>query len=400
MALAINEALQKKVVDTKLRMDALVNDPLSNFSGSYNGTSKKAPIDATTIVVSSPDTTTQTVGLVKALSGAGVQGRESAVGNEEEMSTLELKLYANSWGNAVSTETYGVDFVRQNAVKVYSQVQPELSRWAGQVMGMKKRQALNELYSYEQLAAPVSRVAGLNINYYAANANSLITRGTLTTFQTNIADTVDAIAAAPSNYTASIDMLNKLSRLAQTAWQIEPMILDGQESYLVILPFIQFEKLFGQNATPSSYTDLAKFDSSAKIINGMSAFKYSNLVIMADPRNSVVSSAAGSAADLTFSYKNAGGAYNTTPLANVASIGYLLGKGALFEMVNEDLHFENEIENYGRDKGIGAFCTKSWTLGQYYTGGDFNPATDYGDTDYASANLRNKSSVVLLFGNS
>jgi len=391
MAYVTNPALQKKVIETKLREESLVADPLSNFTGSYDGSTKKAPIDAVTVVVNSPDTTRSVVAVKRALIGSGVEGRESAKGNEEALRTSELDLYANSWGNAVPTETYGVDYVRQNAIKIYKEAQPELSRWGGQMIGMKKRQALNEIYSYEQTKAPVSRTLGLNGNFYAIGSSAFVSRGAnLAAYKASISAVVDAVGAAPATYRATIDNLNLLAELTQTVKQIEPITIDGDECYLLLVPFNQFRQLY--NVGSGSQTDLAKFDASGKIINGMTAFKYSNFVIMADPRFSQASAAGGG--ELQFSYKGPNLIPTAANLANVANVGYVLGKAALYEMKNEDMHFEEDVDNYGRDRGIGMFCTKSYTLSQFLDGEGFDGATVYNSTEFY-----NKNSVVVLFGN-
>lgn len=390
MAYTPNAALQKKVVEARLREEALVGDPLSNFTGSYDGSTKKAPIDSVTVTVNSPDTTRFTVGVRRALVGTGVEGRQSAKGNEEDLRTSELDLYANSWGHAVPTETYGVDYVRQNAVKIYKAAQPELSRWGGQMIGMKKRQALNEIYSYEQVAAPVGRTLGLNGNFYQMGATGFVTRGaSLTAYKSNLSTAIDTVAGTPATYEANINNLNLLAELAQTVKQIEPLTIGGDECYLLLLPFNQWRKLFDDGN--GSFTDLAKYDSSGKIINGLSAFKYSNLIIMGDPRFSQASSDGAGATQ--FSYKGPNLTPTGTNLANVANVGYLLGKGAMYEMKNEDMHFEEDVTNYGRDRGIGMFCTKSYTLTQFLDGEGFN-----GSTDYTSTSFYNKNSVVILFG--
>lgn len=393
MAYVAPEALQKKVIETKLRQEALVGDPLANFTGSYNVLTKQIPIDSTIITVNSSDTTRFTVGVRRALIGTGVEGRESAKGREEDLRTSEMDIYANSWGHAVPTETYGVDYVRQNAVKIYKEAQPELSRWGGQMIGMKKRQALNEIYSYEQVKAPVSRTLGLNGNIYAMGASAFAARGaSLAAYVSTISTLVTTVATTPATYRATLDNLNLLVELASTVKQIEPMTIDGMESYLLILPMNQWRKLFGQNATPSSFTDLAKYDNSGKIINGITAFKYSNLIIMGDPRYSQASSDGAGA--LQFSYKGPNLTPTGTNLAKVANIGYLLGKGSLYEMVNEEMHFEMDVDNYQRDKGIGMFCTKSYTLAQFLDGTGFGAGTDYSSTDFY-----NRNSAVILFGN-
>ncbi|MGY8927326.1 MAG: hypothetical protein ACKVJC_08530, partial [Flavobacteriales bacterium] len=336
------------------------------------------------------DTTRFTVGVRRALIGTGVEGRQSAKGNEEDLRTSELDLYANSWGHAVPTETYGIDYVRQNAIKIYKAAQPELSRWGGQMIGMKKRQALNEVYSYEQTAAPVGRTLGLNANFYAMGSTGFVARGSdLATYVGNIGTTVALVNDTPASYDTDINNINLLAELAQTVKQIEPLTIGGDECYLLLLPMNQWRKLYDTGA--GSYTDLAKYDNSGKIINGMQAFKYSNMIIMGDPRFSVASTTAGS--DLQFSYKGPNLTPTGTNLAKTANVGYLLGKGALYEMKNEDLHFEEDVDNYGRDRGIGMFCTKSYTLTQFLDGTGFVSGTNYNSTD-----LYNRNSIVILFG--
>ena len=64
----------------------------------------------------------------------------------------------------------------------------------------------------------------------------------------------------------------------------------------------------------------------------------------------------------------------------------ILGKGALFEFTNEAIHWEEDVTDYGKNKGVGIFCSQSWTLGQYV-----NTAS------VTAANTVNKGSSVILF---
>jgi hypothetical protein len=96
---------------------------------------------------------------------------------------------------------------------------------------------------------------------------------------------------------------------------------------------------------------------------------------------------AGPAA-VVFSYYEPGNTDNrAVPSSNVWDVSFLLGRAALGLFTMEQLHFEDEDQDYGRIKSIGAFANYGYNLMQY---NDSTPDTPSDTT------LRNQGSMLVF----
>ena len=376
MAYTSREIAQKRVLDTQLRTEALLADPLYKVSGGidYSPQMSTVPVGAALVTVQGGDTAKKVLNMLRPLEGFGVQGRESAKGKEESQRTVEMTLEANSWGHAVSTETYGADFVRQQPLQVYKQEKPQLSQWYSQMCGMKMRQGLIETRSYEQVAAPTSGTLGLNRNFLVSGSSSVVAYDpTLATFRTNIA------SAAASAADLTLDRMGVIQELITTGLTLEPISVRGFTGYVLMVPTWIFRRFF------SDFRGEFKFDAASEILPGIrDAVVYNNILVIADPRSVRLNINGGTH---TYVYRGPNGINNVSPAGGTNyGVGMILGKGALFEFTNEAIHWEEDVTDYGKNKGVGIFCSQSWTLGQYV-----NTAS------VTAANTVNKGSSVILF---
>ena len=128
MAYLNQESLKLRTIDSKLRQEALLADVFSHFSGVYNEKQKNIPDAAMVKVSSSNGEFERTIGLVLSLTGSGVSGRDQVVGTEEELLTRAISLRANTYGHAVPTLKWGIDFDINKSIGILQEVQPKLSR--------------------------------------------------------------------------------------------------------------------------------------------------------------------------------------------------------------------------------------------------------------------------------
>lgn len=387
MSYKVNANLAKKVIATEMVQEAIAADVIEKFAGSVEMLAGKptVPMSAAVAKIRDSSSTSYILPGTRPLVGSGVVGRQSAKGNEEELRTMDMQLTANSWGHAVPTEKYGIDFVRQSHLDIYKAARPELQRWYSQMRGWKLRQALIEQFSIEQTAAPTSKSLNLNRNWLMFDTTSSVKvatySSTLATFRSNINT---AIGAAGANVkTPTMDALLALQEIITTTLNIEPLVIGGKETYIVLVPSATFRKLVSPAAS-GSFGDYAKYDKADFGLGGVVEFlNYGPMLIIPDNRAVAFGNNAGS---LTFGYMGPGATRNISVTGDPYQLGIVLGKGALYEYEQEALHWEEDVDNYGRDKGIGMFTTASWTLGQWYDSVD-------------TTQVINKSSAVLVLPN-
>ena len=377
MAFTPREIATKRVLDTQIRHEAVLGDPMYAFMGKVNYTPEMASVEPGAAVarLSGGDTVKKVLNMHRPLLGTGVVGRESAKGKEESQRTVELVVEANSWGHAVSTEKYGVDFVRQQALKVYQQEKPQLSRWYSQMCGYKLRQAAIEVKSAEQLAAPTSASLGLNRNFQVSGTLAPVQySGTLSTFRGNIATAASSVADL------TLDRLGLIQETTTTNLLINPLSKNGWTGYVMYVPPHVFRKFY------NDFRGEFKYDAAQEIIKGIKdAVVYNGIMIVADPRAAILNINAGTH---TYIYKGAGGVPTTTVGGGTNyGVGLLFGEGAVIEFENEAIHFEEDVTDYNRNRGVGIFATQSWTLAQYYEDG----------VAASPSNIVNNSSSVVLF---
>lgn len=398
------ESLKLKVIDSKLRQEAVLADVFTGMSGIYNEKSKSIPDAIAAKVSSKSGEFERTVAIRLALIGAGTSGRDQIVGTEEELRTRQLSLRANTYGNAVPTITWGIDAEINKSVGILQEVQPALSQWHKEVVGFKIRESLAQLYSAEQLKSPASRNQGINPNVCVTTSTGatrvLFPGTTVAAFTANIAaavpDSAGASDISSSNF-GGIDTLAALGELAKLYMALEPTSIEGDGKLILSMPTPYFNKLFGSDA--KSWAQLVKFDATNGSPTIFKGYEYGEFIIVNDARFPVLN--VSNAGALTWYYKTPGGAdarfasktANTTDCA----VGFILGKAAYWEFESSALAFKDNMEDYGRNVGVGAFVTKGYTAGIYSN--DLS-ATATGLVDgsgnYASG-IHAKSSAMVLF---
>lgn len=371
-------SMQKKAWDAKLREDSQAADPFMNLSGTYSQELKTVPDAHCVKVNSEKGEAERTIGLLKDLQGAGIEGRTRMPGNEEEQVIRNLTITANSWAHAVPVEMFGVDAHRTDYLSVVQKAQPQLSKWLKEKKGEKIRQALIEKFSYEQLADPTSKTLGLNSNFFLPGVGGVNYEPAINDYTANIVSAANNTSAS----TLNVEALDALIEEATANKYIEPVAMNGEMMYTYVISSRQKRLLMAPGT--ENYFELLK-DGDVRGANNQrlqyKMYKYGCLMLVEDPRSPTM---VVNGSNLEFGYQGAGGSDTRTRAAGNANfdVGMLLGRGAFYEYIAEDSHFEDEWANYNQDKGIGIFNTMGYTLGEF----DDDTPTD--DT------IHNKSSII------
>lgn len=406
MAWRVSQNLQINTWNTRLRKEAQLGDIFSDISGNYSFDKKSAgEVSIVTVKPKAAGAFSETIPILNNLSGNGTFGRQSQMGREEDLDDRHLKIYGNTFSHAVPIEKYGIDAFQSKAYGIIQEVQPKLSLWHKEKQGLQIRQALCERYSEQLRVAPASLTPEVNSNVYicgldpfsqpAYDANAATYAVNISTAAEN-APTTDA----DDNRLVNIKYLTELSFFASNQKIIEPVSMNGnKQMYTNIIPAYQMHLFMN----PTNGNAMAGFAKDADVRgNGNRAFSqevktFGSLILTSDDRAPMVKINKNTDT-LTFGYKGpgssdsrfargtgavAGGVY--TEAETVWECGFLLGKGAVYNYEIEPLHFREEIQDYEKICGIGAFRTNGYQLGV------FDKATQTTETRL------NQSSILCLY---
>ena len=348
----VSDDLQQETWDNMLRMESMTKDPFEDFEGTFADNKEVLPDGIIANQAMAPGSHEHTIGLLKNLSGAGVTGRTDQIGQEQDQATQEVLVFANDVSQAVNTERYGIDANDKAAYKVLEKVQPQLSRWHKEISGKYNREALLERYSVNLTVAPISRTKRWNENWLVKNVALTaqpVYDSTNATYESNIAT---ANTAGGSSADWDVQYLNTIIHWVTSVKKIEPM---DNGRYIVLVPSRQAIPLKDPSASDSIG---GLFKDSHIIEAATNSYKqylgsYGILDLFEDPRAPVVDDDSG----LSALYKGAGSDDDTgTASGDAYDIGFVMGKSALIKSTYEPLHFEEEIQNYKKVVGVGAFA--------------------------------------------
>jgi hypothetical protein len=395
----VSDALRQQAWDNTLREQSLVRDIFVALTGTYIDEPRIMPSDVIFDVQNSVTVgaNSVTVGLLMNLSGSGTYGNTSLLGREEDQVVKNVQLYSNEVKHGVPTEQFGYYAWLKRPYNVVGMVQPQLSRWHMEERGFLIRTSLCELYSKNLVSSPVSLTQGINSSIYFAGvaaASQPVYSATLATYVQNIATIAAAITSSPTAANQlCLDVLNNVASYAATVKQIEGINLNGETVYVMTIPSTQ--AIFMRNpqttANGGSLANIAR-DADVRDRNNNQSyvgflFNWGPLMLIEDPRAPRVT-ITNSSATVTFSYYEPGNTDNrATPGTTVWDVSFLLGRAALGLFTMEQLHFEDEDQDYGRIKSIGAFANYGYNLMQY---NDSTPETPSAST------LRNQGSMLVL----
>ena len=388
-AYRVDSTTQKLGWDSKLRMEAGVQDVFSDFSGIYTDQTKDVGNAITVKVKAEKGEHNRTITLMRPLSGGGVQGRDSQMGAEETQLTRSLKVYANTYSNGVVTETYGIDNHDASYLDVIGEVQPQESRWHKEIEGKHIREALVENVSSNLEAAPTSLSAGINSNVLVLDegifgSTKITYSSTALTYATAIGTATDLSTPDSTNRYSQIT-LNHIIYQAQLN-EIEQINIGGKATWILTVPSRQKINLFAPGT--SGFSKLVEQTDVRGPGNRALSYilgRYGPLLLVEDPRSPV---AVIDATTFTPGYKGPGTTDGRTLAAgnNNFDVGMLLGKGSVYEFEAQQLAFKEEVQDYEKTRGIAAVRTTGWVSGVF----DATTPTD--------TSIVNKSSMLIIAG--
>jgi hypothetical protein len=319
---------------------------------------------------------TKTMTLIKDLVGTGRFGSENLLGFEENQATQEMNVYADEVKHGVPYETYGYQYAEKDPYGFIPKIQGQLSDWHEKMDGLRIRQCICEkldqalVHSATQTGLSASNkyphsnifvVAPDNTGLkYLPNSSQPAYSATIATYAGRINDIVtdaggsvtgfgwdNATACLPKN----LKFLDLLVEYASTNRIIQGITGMGTEAvYLHTIPTNVVTELY------QILSGLEQYTSGEKARMGGLGRIYRNLILVEDvkyPRVTIT------ATTLTFSYW--GITDSRAAVGNlVGNVGILLGASSVFEYVIERLHWEKEVQNYGKVVGLGAFRTNGY----------------------------------------
>jgi len=345
--------LQQESWDNMLRMESMTRDIYEDFEGTFSDNKQALPSGIIANVKLAPSKNKHTVGLLKNVSGAGVTGTGTQLGQEKDQEVKEMTIYANDVSQALNTERYGLNAHDKEAYRILEAVQPQLSRWHKEIRGKYIREALLERYSINLTVAPTSQVKRWNENIFIKGvtfAAQPAYDSTNADYETNIT----AAATAGTGGQWDVTFLNALNHWITAIKKLEPM---ENGRYAVSVPARQAMFLKDPGATNSI---AGLFKDSHVVEAGTNAYKwylgsYGEMDLYEDPRSPVANV---NGAALSSFYKGAGDDDDryTAGGGTDYDVGFVHGKGSVFIPTFDMLHFEEELQNYAKVVGVGAFA--------------------------------------------
>jgi len=371
--------------DMKLQEQTRQGDIFSDLAGLFVEGSRTLP---DTIVMQLPlrkGIYKHTIGLLLDLNDDGVNGRTDQEGSEEDQDLKYFVAYSNDYSHAVTSQQYGIDKHTKAAYNLLEQITKQLGVWHKQKAGLKMRQALLEVVDDDLTVAPTSQTQGLNSNFFIKGADVETEQPV---YDSTLSDYVNALGDAAEIASVTdmdVTFLSSIAYQMRGVLEIDPYV-DGR--YAVTVPAFQAAPLKDVSVS-GSYAGLQR-DTFVKEI-AAEAWKnsylgsYQNIDIFEDSA-SPMQVYTGSTGSWTVAntYKKMGTTDDRPTTGTRYDVGFGLGKSAIVWAEHETTHMEDDPQNYGKRKGIGAFRGAGANLLEF----DIGTKTD--------TSRRNQNSCVLL----
>jgi len=399
----VDTGLRLDAINRKLQIESTLDEVFMDIGADVVFTGKRVSIpDACIMRISSEKgARTQSLPLINPLAGPGRGGTDEDQQGYERSRTLQyMKIYYNEYSQAVMGEKWGMTYNDLQVVNYYGEEQPGLSKWFAEDEGKQYREALLERYSWVLEKTGTALTQEFNPNQFWANTelgSQPTYSSTAQTFYNNMAVTAAAADTGTAGVNANIDLdyLLSLDYYAQNQKRIEPIMIGGKKSYIVLLPSSQYHKLLQDNdgQLGNTWTKVTQLSEEEQNYPGIVG-RVRSLIIVEDQRYPTIefSDYDAGTATITPQYVETGNTdgrnktvYNSS--SNMAwDVGSLMGKNAITDWKVTPLHFEMENSEYTKRYGKGAFCERGIQLGNIF------------DTDSATnLNLKNFGSIELMF---
>lgn len=365
------------------------------------------------------------IGLKMLLQGSPTYNTTTLLGNEESYRLRTMKVYFGLIRKAVASEQYGTTAIDASAYGLYEDIQPDLSRYFGELLDYRFQVA-----TVLKVADEIDNLAVTNFQH-RFNGNIAIPGqygiAAVSSFDTitpteNPAHTyvdgtggewIEKIEAALNTQSAAyanpeyLDLdVGKL--LALEVWckqtlKMEPMMIGGKPTLLLALPTAAMAKLLSPttnspNSVGSIRRDAASLTGDELVVPN-AQLRVGMFLICENLRAPTITvSSTGESAQAVVGFVAPGNndGRNLTAYDSASNrafeIGYIYGKGALIHWVVQPLKFATELYDYEMVKGSGA----------YELGGvqmvEFNDDDRYKTTeeDTAATNYQRSCALVIL----
>ena len=410
-------ALKVKAYNKTLRTESVLYDVFEKLSGEIRTDPKGTMIpEAIFLKMDTPPKGAHsvTIPLLKSLQEAPQMGTsQNMLGNEENLRLKHLTVYYNEIKKSVASFGWGIDFNDLSYLDVYGQITPLMTRYFAELRGRRIREAIVMTYASELTTDPINLKQQFNPNIFVTNttfanqpsyvredlsgyrAASTVSDGVWPHnkwgedtgtdefyggyqdgsgndyFVHNIyaalgaATNTSADFDTPAKMNMTVEMLLALSNYVEDELLLDPLMIDGQPSYIFLIPSTTAIWLSGFSTTNSRLGDiwkdvsaLSKKEQDIPAVLG----RVNNLVLCKDTRYPTLT-ASGTSTNpiLTPGFLAPGrsdgrnkAAYNAST-NKVFQIGFVLGKGALVEWIANDLKYATEQTEYGKFQGKGAY---------------------------------------------
>lgn len=388
----VDTGLTYEAINRKLQVEAVLDSVFCDISAPVSFMGKKVTIPSSYImkVTSEKGAKTQVMPIEAPLAGVARYGTDQgAVGYERQRVLSYMKIYYNEMSQGVIEETWGMNYNDLQNINYWEGSQKSLSRWFAEDEDKQYHEALLETYSYVLEGTGTALTQNYNPNVYVANTefgDMPAYSNTPATYRTNINTALAAAATGTNGVNANLDIdtVQYIEYYAEKVKMIKPV----NGSYIFLVPANHLTKL---NVDMRSNVfvnkkDLAPEEQFTGVIG-----KIGNILLVKDLRYPTVTCANDYGSDThTVEYVNPGrndsrnsSAYDVSSNASW-DIGFLLGEAAIVDWMVTPLHFESRTDEYGKLKGLTAFCERGVQLGVY-------------DTDTASnLNARNWGSMAIF----
>lgn len=340
----------------------VANKVLTDFTPDLGD--EKAYSDSLTITLSMP------------LSSAGHEGDDTAIGTEEVFTWKEGVLYSNDIGKAVSLREYGVYQRQQIPLNIRPKVNTKLGVWKNQWIGLSMREALLETYCSNLTKAPRSLTQVWSSNFWIpglAAASQPVYDSTDADYVTAV-ETAFATLQADDATKAILSLSNMLDMIEIAKGKyIKPILFGDQYLYVLYVhpTAVRWLKNSGNTGSIQEYVVSVQALNQNPIKDILPGSKWivdNKLLIIEDDLCPVLK--AVRATDAVTSYYVSYGRTDSRPTtaaagSDIYAANMLVGEGALGKLTSGQWTFDEEIEDYGKYKGLDFHGVESYQQIKY-----------------------------------
>ena len=390
--------------DKELRMKSSLESIYTTLKGQYNTEKKTIPngIYMTISDKALSDSWRARITMKYPLREGGVFGDDFAVGHEEQAETKACEIYRNNCRKVVAVPGYGTTKLDADYLGLFEKHVDDLSVWNKDQEDYEIHQALLETYGETLRYGDTQAVCtpNWNPNVFIAGQQAY---GTLPQDYSPVANTytaniISAITALGAGGPTILDQL-ALSNISNYALKKRLDRLDipgipGGKGYVLTISELQAMYMGDPAWAAKNLGNLfiSKTSLNEKVMNWPGVIgAYKDLLIVVDVRAATLKRP-GNGNTLVAGYVKPGDNDDRgRGAATTYDIAVVHGKGALWKWEPEPLYSIEQLDDYGKIKGVGTACVRGIGIPIY--------RPDIGAAQAsASASIEQLSSAVVICG--